>query len=576
MLPFSTDHPHTPPVQYSQHNPPYVPQVEMLPEGQPMLVLASSIVANEAAFSAGQSPARMYVYNMLSSNAWANTAFAEVVKLACDYSIVKQRMGQAHTPSSILIETAREALSLYVSKVIMETPPLQQLMSQDHIAAAANNHRIYYDVIAAISAMYAQSAPYQPPQARFGARVPGTMAPTGSMRTMGNPVAQAAASNPAAQGMIMGRNQIPNPPTQPSNLGSRYPIPGTKSIKIDTSSSIQKIEEKPKVTEVVQPVTPISPSTINQGIETMDRDQHAIAYFGKTYEAPVEKLRVNMEEAIAKTETTIEKMPAFSEAFKREEMWVSGACLDELIYNVLAKQVMPDNYNVEIYQCSGVVMHPIFSSLPMDVLERLKGSETFANMSRILTEYLDEVEEINEKRKALIFVSQIDRVLTKMLSVFLKTTLANSKVQITSFIEDAISLGKYLSDKFNGKYNVPYNTFQRVCTAILFKYPDELKKTTEAINEQWSDITNVGSVATLYTVTMLSMSSAELNYGVEEKQKRVSAHQTPMLYRLLETISAYENKAAAAMHHVLLTSDGVRYCVAKVCDEEGVFVISEI
>lgn len=576
MLPFSPDHPHTPPVQYSQHNPPYVPQVEMLPEGQPMLVLASSIVANEAGFSAGQSPARMYVYNMLSSNAWANTAFAEVVKLACDYSIVKQRMGQAHTPSSILIETAREALSLYVSKVIMETPPLQQLMSQDHIAAAANNHRIYYDVVSAISAMYAQSAPYQPPQARFGARVPGTMAPTGSMRGMSNPAAQAAVSNPAAQGMIMGRNQAPAQPVQPSNLGSRYPIPGTRSIKIDPSSSTQKIEEKPKAVEVVQPTSLTSSPTINKGIETMDRDQHAIAYFGKTYEVPVEKLRVNMEEAIAKTEIAIEKMPTFEEAFRREETWVSGSCLDDLIYNVLAKQVMPDNYSVEIYQCTGVVLYPIFSSLPMDVLNKLKGSETFANMSRILTDYLEEIEDINEKRKALIFVSQIDRILTRVVSIFLKTTLANSKLEITSFIEDAIDLGKYLSDKFGPKYNVAYNNFQRICARVLFKYPTELQKTTETINEQWSDITNVGSVASLYTVTMLSMSSAELSYDVTSKQKRVTVQQTPMLYRLLETVSAYENKAAAAMHHILLTSDGVRYCIARVANEEGVFVISEV
>jgi len=548
----------------------------MLPEGQPMLVLASSIVANEAGFSAGQSPARMYVYNMLSSNAWANTAFAEVVKLACDYSIVKQRMGQAHTPSSILIETAREALSLYVSKVIMKTPPLQQLMSQDHIAAAANNHRIYYDVISAVSAMYAQSAPYQPPQARFGARVSGTMAQTGSMRGMSNPAAQAAVSNPAAQGVIMGRNQVPTQPVQPSNLGSRYPIPGTRSIKIDPSSSTQKIEEKPKAVEVIQPTSPISSPTINKGIETMDRDQHAIAYFGKTYEAPVEKLRVNMEEAIAKTEIAIEKMPTFEEAFKREETWVSGSCLDDLIYNVLAKQVMPDNYSVEIYQCTGVVFYPIFSSLPMGVLDKLKGSETFANMSRILTDYLDEINDVNEKRKALVFVSQIDRILTKVVSIFLKTTLANSKLEITSFIEDAIDLGKYLSDKFGPKYNVAYNNFQRICARVLFKYPNELQKTTEVINEQWSDITNVGSVASLYTVTMLSMSSAELSYDVSSKQKRVTVQQTPMLYRLLETISAYENKAAAAMHHVLLTSDGVRYCIARVADEDGVFVISEV
>lgn len=576
MLPFSSDHPHTPPVQYSQHNPPYVPQVEMLPEGQPMLVLASSIVANEAGFSAGQSTARMYVYNMLSSNAWANTAFAEVVKLACDYSIVKQRMGQAHTPSSILIETAREALSLYVSKVIMETPPLQQLMSQDHIAAAANNHRIYYDVISAISAMYAQSAPYQPPQARFGARVPGTMAPTGSMRGMSNPAAQAAVSNPAAQGMIMGRNQTPAQPVQPSNLGSRYPIPGTRSIKIDPSSSTQKIEEKPKAVEVIQPTSLTSSPTINKGIETMDRDQHAIAYFGKSYEAPVEKLRVNMEEAIAKTEVAIENIPKFEESFKREETWVSGSCLDDLIYNILAKNSTPEDYGVSVYQCTGVVMHPIFSSSPMKILERLKGSETFANMSRILFEYLDEIKDPQEKRKALIFVSQIDRILTKVVLTFLKTTLANSKTEITSFVEDAINLGKYLPDQFGPKYNVAYNNFQRICARVLFKYPSELQTTTEAINEQWSDVANVGSVAVLYTVTLISMSAAEIGYDVGTSQKRVSVKQTPMLYRLLETAYSYENKAAAAMHHILMTSDGFRYYIARVADEEGVFVISEV
>ena len=571
MLPVSADHPAIPPVQYPGNNPPFLPNITVMPEAQSLLVHAAAMVANEAGLTSGKSNARMFCYNILCSSGWANTAFAEVVKMACDDAVLKTRMGQVNSPSTALIDSVREILALYTSVLVISYPDLARVMDPQTVSTANQYAVMYQERMNLIEGMYAQSVPFRPhiqgahPQAHM-ARNTQMNAPMvhGSMnRGMPHANVQQAHSNKAAAGVLQSRTAAP----VQNVSASRFPSVGAAKTVAPEPTQVNAVQEEKNV--------------IKGEIESMDREAHSIVYFGKKYDVPTSPLRRKLEEAVEQHEALAAMTDSFDSPFIHLP-YAAEASLDELIAATRAKRCQVSKDNLGVYLGYGFVVTPIIS--PVDISQlflKLNRSQTFSETASIMMEHLDAIKDKDELRVAISYISQMDRILTKLLNDFLENMIntQGASIKSTSFIEDAPTMPRYLNEKFKGKYNTVYTEYQRRVLDHMFKHTRALGDEEDAA--AW-DVSDYGdncfweNMLTSYSVAYVSATAQELGYSVGKGTKGVSALSTPMFSRLIQAIQRTHSKHTQPSHHLIVTSDDVRYMLFQVAGGDHEFTIKEL
>lgn len=535
MLPVSAEFPVTPVTQYQANNPPFVPQVNILPEAQNILVHTAALVANEAGAYSGQSNPRMFCYNVLSSNNWANTAFAEVVKLACDYACLKTRSGQANSPASVILECVREALALYTSAMVVNYPDLTRYMSPDAVASASNNSVILPNLKNNIAQMYSNSGSYDPMQAHV--RRPYGASNTGARV---HHVTSPAVSSAVTKGIY-------SPKQVEQNMPQRFPS-----------------GENQAMPQVKEEVMEKKPEGITGEIEKMDREAHSIIYFGKKYEVPTSPLRRKLEEAVEMHEAA--SMSATPEDCEYiDYSFCVTSSLDELIQNRRTTETAVQKEGLEVYLGLGLVITPIISKIEhRDCFDRLQGCSNFTAVADALLTQLEATETVAERRATLSYISQVDRLLTRLLNDFLANKVDDARLQVTSFIEDVREIPRILNDAYSGRFNRSYLEYQRRLLGTLFKYPsknvDDQICAIHRVDDEYCGRVFVDNFTVPYSVTFISATSQELGYTVGNDTSRVIAANTPMLSRLLVSLDTLASKATIApSHHVIVTSDDARY-----------------
>lgn len=543
------------PVQYPSNNPPVVPQIELLPEAQPLLVHASAAVANEASEMAGQSGPRVFCYNMLSDVGWANNAFADVVKMVCDTAVMMFRNGQYNSPHLALNTAVKETLTLFTSMLVITNPDLMRSMAPEHVQAAENNYRVYEDRIGVLAAMYnspvgarpgygGRGAP--PPARSYGARTPA--------------VRPAAFAHPGGGGVT--------PPARPPQQ-SRVQ---RDQAKAETPPSDKKVEEK---------VTHITGE-----IEKMDRDAHAIIYFGQKYKVPTPPLRRRFEEAVEHQEAAAERKKPSETHYDKTVL--AGSSLGEIGVMARGRYLSKFANGLDIFSTVGLVAHPVLSVDPLDTLRtKLKACGTFSDLGMALSKYAQEAPSGAGLRIALDAVSQIDRVLTGIVNDFLANSLSLPKLRVTSFVEDAPSLGKYLSDKYNGIYNKAYTNYQRDVMEELFLDLEGVGQfdVGGALGEPEDVYASVGDTGAwhsmqlivAYNLLYVTATAAELGYNINSSPKRMTPEGTPLLHRLIKAVRTQSSLLNIRTSQILLvTSDGARYAIHRSYEDGDVYNAVEV
>lgn len=559
MLPFSAEYPATIAVQFPSNNPPCLPNVQVLPEAQSMLPFAASAIANEVGIYSSQSPARMFCYNMLSSNGWSNSAYAEVIKLACDAAVLKTRMGAASNPAALLVDAVREVLTLYTSMLVLSYPELSSIMTPPQVQAASTNHGIYQDLLNQIANMYAQTVQYQPPHtAARHAPVPNQV---GNLRpAIGQQRGQFGGAQPLTNKAVSGIYQGTTPAQPPAQERKRYP----------TSKSV--------VTATKEEPVDLPDNFLRGEIENMDRETHSIVYFGKKFDIPTAPLRRRLEETVEIHEALAQQEEAISTPYINSE-WLADTSLDDLIATHMAQHYAANNGNFGAYIGYGLVVTPIISQINLAPLFiQLAKSATFSDVARVLIEYPEKITDKDQLRYTLSAISQIDRLLTKLLNDFLENMVDYHGLTTTSFIEDGRGLPQYLNERFKGKYNNAYTTFQRKVMEHLFQHTRAEGKEGDEV----SQISDYGSgvfwdnVVVSYSITFITASSQELGYNVTAIGKEINSKTTPLLRRLMDAVQKSHDKTVTVSHHLTVTSDDARYGIFSVNGDFAQFNIKEI
>ena len=569
MLPKSAEYPETPIYEYPQTNPPFVPNINVLPEGQPLVVLAASMVANDASFNAHNSNVRMFSYNILSDAGWANSAFADLVRSSCDYAVLKFRQGYANSPASALSEAVREMGMLYTSTLVQSFPELSQLISRETAMDASANAQIYYDLMRDLDSMYA--------------------APVHPSTPMGR-----GAPPPMAGGRQFSR--VSQPPAPRSVQVNRMQARPTSAVHTNAATRGQQMSNKPAIMR--QPSTASRPpaaapspventaeqNVIQEGIDAMDRKVHTAIYRGEEFPLPLSPIRRGLEEHIEKLEEQ-----AGGEEIKASPLinsiWHAEASIEDLINTSRAEYVSTDN-TASIYICYGLVISPVISAnekLITDCFTRLARAASFAAVAKDLNDILDTAMKSTSKeevRQTLSLVRQIDRRLTTLVNDFLGNMVESNETRITSFVEDAVDLTRFLNDTFKGNYNAVYNSYQKQILGQLFQHSRYAGDPTDSV-ASFYEFTQPGvswdNLITAYSVTYVSASSIELGYDVSRAPKKVMAAKTPLLERLLKASDGIGNKVGMA-HRIVVTSDNARYMVfrTKAMSGDDYFTIKEV
>lgn len=556
MLPVPFDRPNTQPLQYPLNSPPFVPDVQIVPEAEPLLVAMCAIVANEAAAVSSQSLPRMFCFNILSSNGWANTSFAEVVATACNRSVMMARQGMANSPGEAMRSAAAEVLVLYASHLVMSFSELAQMLPPEIVNSAAQNASVYQETLAAVASMLAQNQAYPMVQQRMLGRS-------------------------AAPPLVMGRNRTnPTHPVTNSAAKSLYVPTSVEPTRLGAlPARVPAGKTSPPAQAPAAPQqAPVDSSSLIGEIESMNRDQHSIVYFGQKHPMPTSPLRRKLEEA-AETYEEIAKNNIDLAVPVIEQKWLAERSLDELIATVRVRRAEMEDQSLAVYVNYGMVVTPIIS--PLDTKETfllLSKAGTFAAVAETLANAIIKVTDKAQLRQTLSYVSQIDRILTKLLNDFLMYQLEKN-MDVDSFIEDAPKLTGYLNEKYKGQVNNLYTGYQTRVLQHLFKHTLAENPSNDMIaqlNEYSDSETPVwDNMVVSYSVTFINATSQELGYNVSKKPRNLTASQAPMLHRLMSAIQKVHTRTVVPTHHLIVTSDDARWAVYNVGNDPANFVVKE-
>lgn len=567
MLPVSADVHQVPPEQFPTRNPPFLPNVVVLPEAQSLLVHAASMVANEVGFLSTQTNARMFMFNLLSQNYWNNATYSDVVKLVCDLATLKARTGEAPSAGSALNDAVTEALALVCSSLIVDFPDLSVYLTTEQVAAAHNNNNTYHLLINDIDAMYAEDA-RNGRGVQVGRQAPPPMnmqmnsrrqapLPTGRRASGGSaPPPPPSLRNRPYQGRIAIENAPP-----PSRYEAAQRARGT------TQRQAEPVPENPKASFAIS-----EPTSIIGEIENMNRDMHSIAYFGKAFSIPTSPLRRSLEE---KTENEEARAESEVEVNNSLSVMSAGTSTSEL-FNIIRAKHISTSSGLSVHLNHGLVVVPIISSIDIGALfVQLAEARTFAGVAKILNDHLDNIVKTNDKqllRAATCYVMQIDRVLTKITNDFLTNSFTTIPPSIDSFVEDAENLPDYLNKKYNGIFNNHYINYQKAVLDQLFQHTRATGDTITGMVE-YDEGTYWDTMTLSYGVTYIDATAAELGYSVTNKARDIGESTTPLLARLIEATQKTYGKSVLVGSHVVLTSDGTAYSIYKKLEPEAGFTI---
>ena len=158
MLPVSAEFPVVQYREYTPYNPPIVPQIQVNQLCQQLLPVIAAKAANMVAVLANQNPARMFCYNLLCSNGWNNTEFAEVCKFTTDLMFLLFNKQPTRSIEQYIEGAVENALRFKTSQYVSSFPELQQMCTQEVYRSSMDNLNILSQLLTEIDYVYRQNS----------------------------------------------------------------------------------------------------------------------------------------------------------------------------------------------------------------------------------------------------------------------------------------------------------------------------------------------------------------------------------------------------------------------------------
>lgn len=542
MLPMPYNQPVTPFYTYPENNPPWIPPYRGHPEAEQFLMPAAAMAANAVTQAAPTSVTRMFCYNLVSSNNWANEMFADLVKLILDGAmLIKNTRGAPGNFYVLLQESVNSYTVLFASHLAAMYPEFMQSVLDPETA-----QRVYQNANRLQELRRAHEGGYaQPPQDPRDPR-------QWSSLHMNRPHHHTQVQH--------GQQAYQSRPGHYQHPGTRHHAAGNPAAAGATVIRSQT----PVVDDFVQTkFTTIAKPTLPKE-QTMEQKTHAMAYRNTTVSTPANPVRPARQSQEPALPSSFTLTPQFTDAMTFNEMNRETA--------IQSIEAATSGYIVEeglvAIPCHVKLHMPIAATTPVkELFAKMKSVRTFAAAGMAFKEIAKVLSEMNPeksfaKRLGEIWTKKLDSTLTDYVLDFFRKALPPHCVNFDSLAEDGEGLMKYISSFGNGgseSFQAGVSQYQ----AALFKH----LFTADAHSNATVPDMEVGEMAAVdyeiltvnESVFALNMASYELDYGVEGTPEHVNASNTPSsLYQLLIEANklAKENDS---LRQCFLTLDSKRW-----------------
>lgn len=628
-LPVSPEFPMVPFSQFDPSTPPAVPQVQVLPATGHMIPMIAAAVANEATIKANAHAARMFCYNLLVNNYWANESFAEVVKLTADYVAMQYHKGHLRMPEAGVQEAAAQVLTLFTSSLVFLYPDLKALVSPQVLDASFGNVQTLNNLKQEISSMYSHNPGHGHGGFQGGpvggyAHTP--MHPHGHMP--GHPGVVAHGNYPphlGGGGYPPGHGGYPahhpgpafhpgggfqgghgggfgSPPAPVglhgaatmSRLGSD---PSTEAANLRQDRFFTRPQRQPEVEtrredqRYVRQETPVKPApapaaktdkpthlVIDKGSE-MDRAKHQVPFLGESYLTDSQARGRWFTES---TDAMVQERPAEDKetAHHVHTKLLMEPCLETAIVTGRVTQIEHQRAD----SSKNVFRVFAFTATPMTCIEditpyvdNLREATSFmalvVKLKSMAASLATKTENQQYTDSVISFLNEFNMLMTELVNDFLRTKIKTS-LSIDDFADDYSDLANHVQNKLGAVYSQALARFEgEAILSVLERLSDTHQQEMTALFNVPDEIfTAVFPVN--YSLTYTFMNAKELGYKLGKDPVIIDAATAPSLYKIAKSLEAHKKQMEiTTMHDLLITADNVRYKISRNYAKDGEFLI---
>lgn len=585
------------PIQCAFGQPPRLPNIYDFAHLQQYIPAITSTVINVLS-SELNSPGRIVVFNnACNNNSWSSECLAAIVELACIIlSVNGGRNGMINEQT--IYQASDQAVALYVSKEILDNHNLRNMCNNDSLNAASQNVR---QLATYLQQMNSGNVPYT------GVGNRASMPQQRSIQPQNTQMVQNAISG--GNSSLTGANASINRNTQhrnPKPRGQTYNRFGNTEKNDDTQIAMP-IPEKVFTKANWRPsgeyayLFLLNPNK-EQEIFTEDGNGNVVQLLGQNEDYIVDRdkhrlmpvlgnnFRLNTETREIRIGASLEKLNSIKEVTLREAIDNTDTPEFESIVNNMYPKLIVDLFlesaifngrmhqlehqglsGITTYRCFSTIFTPhIVRANCNPIMQSLSKYTNFKGLANAMRETGSLVQvsfnkaESDESRldnqDIVMFINNIDIMLTKLINNFLRHNLSLSTLRIDSFVSDIDSVIEYLAKNLSNRYLNAFTQFEKQVINNLLMTPDE--KTEKDLLEllTYSEIDmacSIGFIPTSYSFTYINMLAKELQLdGVDEYSRLIRQSEYPMLYDLAQSLFKHADAYhATPVYHLLITQD---------------------
>lgn len=593
-LPVPSDYPIVPIIQYDIHSPPHLPQLQVvLPQVRHIVHMVAAAVANEAGLKANSNLTRMFCYNLFVNNYWQNTFFEEAVSLSIDLISLNCLKGTYRVPEQGITDAVSRILTLYTSSLIFVYDELKLMCRQQIIEAAYQNITTFNNLKQEITQMHnlQQQGYPQPQQQQYPQQQQGYPQQQFQQQypQQGYPQQQFQQQYPQRQFQQQPQQQGTFQYQQPGpNIGQTFQQPVSAFGAVNSPENIHSHEDSMKQDRFFSRSSSTKqesnmPQQVNQPIVTtevakqqeyliidegseVERSKHQIVFFGNGYKTDATIRNQNYVNTIKK----LEQISVIDETSIDNQFvyptWLLESCLESAITSGRIKhfEQQKEDSSISAFRCFSIVASPILSTSDIvPFMKVLKEATTFIELTNKLKSLARSLDAQEDNRKytdnIVIFLSQVDNVLTGIVNGFIKNKLRLHLV-IDSFTEDAGELASYLDTNYGNVYANAFSRFEHeildsVINGVSLESEDVLAAMLEVPEGIFAALIPVN-----HSLTFVPMTDKELGYRIPDKAVIIDQVVAPTLYSIVRSLKAHKKDMdMTTISDLLITADGVRY-----------------
>lgn len=571
MLPVPFDHPLVAPLQYNTNQPPVVPNISVHPEGHALLIPATSLCANALGAASGTSAIRMFCFNILSVNGWANQDFFDMVRIVVDYVSYKKLTNTVGNVYVALEEVANNVASLYSARTAYACQEFYMgldLVSQQRVQ---QNVAILNDWIAKADSVYSSWPQHQPQQMQ---RPVTHMSGALNMGT-----------NPGPRGGHVGLHQA----QQMSHMhpGRHVATSGHPAAAAVTTSHHQNRTVDNFIQNKFCAGVRTARNTAHEG-EDMNRNIHQIAYRGSTVvTAPARPVKKPESQVQAIQKGTISMV-----------LHVPPESLDALPY--FAGDICEVNLATALQTVASAVTHaakaltaeylvfktfltepvPSAVKIPDGLMKELKTCVTFAKVSEVLRKYQPTPGLVPEDAYFLkLFMDNLDKTITAKANEYFTRQMPDGGFSISSVLDDGADVQLHVSSQYKTRANPSFVSYQKSFLSNLFTMATkEEAELPEELNLELSPVDYV-LLVTQMMITSISTTAADYEYLIGENLMLggpvlVTQESNASFFDILAILNK-AGKNVGSSKNMLVTMDGVKWVFWECATDSRTFTIQQ-